>query len=153
MSEAYEITEDETGTDIVVVRVICQKCSHYILRSPVDAAKIDDSFQCELCSTPENITKSVKTWERCGTCSQVYDPKSPECFCPNKTKPAFTYSHKSNELKDPTRKRLEDQIQEGKLQTLEKKIVRNVKLEAVEREKRMDTNLSKLVKIAEEKNV
>ena len=104
-----------------------------------------------LCSTPEGVKRIVKEYVQCGECGEVYDPRNPKCFCPEKTKPTFEYYHKSKELKTPTTKRLEQQIEEGKLQTIERKVVRNAKREAVERQIRMDENLQNLVELLSKK--
>jgi len=144
MSETYEITDDGTGEEIVVQRVICTKCNHYILLSPKDAAKIDDSWKCELCTLPEGITKSVRTeFTMCGSCGQVFNNKNRKCFCVDKPKPMFSYYHTSKELKNPVTKRMEDAIEEGKLQTVERKIVRNARKEEYDRKVRVDHNLDK----------
>jgi len=144
MSETYEITEDETGEDIVVQRVICTKCSHYKLMVPSEAAKLDDSFSCELCTPPDDgITLSVRRYSQCSACSQVYDDRNPGCFCPEKNEPMLSYYHTSKELKDPVTNRLEDAIEEGKLQTVERKIVRNARKEEYDRKVRVDQNLDK----------
>ena len=144
--ETYEISGDGTGEEIEVQRVICTKCGHYEFMTPAEASKIDDSFQCPLCYTPPGVHNVVKTYEQCGVCGEVMRPDK-KCFCPEKIKPTLQYYHKSDELKNPVTKRLEEEIEEGKLQTMEKKIVRNAKREAEERQIRMDENLQKLVEL------
>ena len=154
MSETYEITEDETGEELLVQRVICTKCNAYEFMIPSKAAQVDDSWRCKTCTLPEGVTKSVRRFEQCSQCSEVYDVRDPKCFCFEKPKPLLTYSHSSKELMNPVTKRLENEIEEGKLQTEEKKIVRNSKREAIERQIRMDKNLEKLVELlSKEKNV
>jgi len=141
--ETFVMSGDDTGEEIEVQRVICRSCSHYEFMDPAKAAKLDDSWNCPLCALPDGITIGVRKLESCGNCDQVYDPKDARCFCPEKTQPTLTFSHDSKELKNPITKRLEQQIEAGKLESLERKIVRSAKQEDFDRKIRMDVNLDK----------
>ena len=157
--EKYEVVA-EGGEEITVQRVFCQKCQHYELMSPERAAKVnDENFLCSLCAPlPKGVVKAVRTFEQCGVCGEVMDPKNPVCFCPAKTKPLLTYSHTSKELKDPVTNKLKDAIEERKLQGFERKIIRNAKQEALDRQIRTDeslielnSNIKKLINVFEKK--
>jgi len=151
LSESYVISGTEEGEEIDVVKVICSKCDAYEFMSPDDAAKVNDStFKCTLCYNPSGVVKLVKNFIKCAACGQTMGPDR-KCFCPEENKPMLTWYHKSNELKNPTANRLEEQIEESKMQGLERKIVRNAKKEKLDREIRMDENLQKLVNILLEK--
>lgn len=145
--ETYVISGDGTGTEIEVQDVICTKCGHYEYKIPDEAAKVDDSFICNLCSTPDGVIRGVRKFEQCSVCSEVYDVKNPICFCPNEPKPLMTYYHKSNELKNPMVKRRDEEIEQGKLHTFEKNIVRTARQKDYDRQVRTDENLDKLVKL------
>ena len=134
---------DETGTEVLVQRVICQSCFHYEFTTPDKAAKLDDTWSCPLCTLPDGVTKSVRKWEQCSACQNVYDPRDPKCSCVDKTQPTLTFSFGSKELKNPITKRLEQQIEAGKLESLERKIVRSAKQEDFDRKARVDKNLDK----------
>jgi len=138
--ETYVISGDETGEEIEVIRVICTKCEHYEFMSPEEASKVNDStFKCPLCSSPKGVVKAVKTYVKCAACGEVMDPISMKCFCPEENKPLLTWLDKN-----ATAKR---QIEDGKIRTLEAKIVRTAKQEKYDREVRTDENLEKLVEL------
>ncbi len=141
--ETYVMSPDNTGTEVEVIRVICTKCSHYEFIDPSKAAKLDDSWSCPLCTLPDGVTIGVRKLEACSNCGQVYDPKDARCFCPEKTQPTLTFSHDSKELKNPMTKRLEQEIEASKLDSLERKIVYNAKKEDHDRKARVDVNLDK----------
>ncbi len=144
MSEVtYVMSPDETGTEVLVQRVICNICSHFEFIDPSKAAKLDDTWSCPLCTLPDGVTRSVRKYEQCSSCGQVYDPRDPKCFCPEKIEHMLTFSHDSKELKNPVTKRLEQQIEAGKLESLERKIVRSAKQEDFDRKARVDVNLDK----------
>ncbi len=139
----FVMSPDDTGTEVLVQRVICTKCSHFEFMDPSKAAKLNDSWNCPLCTLPAGVVKSVRKYEQCSSCGQVFDPRDPKCFCPEKIEPTLTFSHDSKELKNPITKRLEQQIEAGKLDSLERKIVYNAKQEDFDRKIRMDVNLDK----------
>jgi len=150
--ETYVIAKDGEGEELEVVRAICNKCFHYELVSPEDAERINDlNFKCPLCWTPPGVHKIVKTYEQCGNCGQVMGPDR-LCYCPEDNKPLMTFTHSSKELKNPATTRLEREIEEGKMQTFERKTVRTAKQQALDREIRMDKNLQKIAEQGE-KNV
>ncbi len=140
--EVFVMSGDETGEEIEVQRVICNKCGHYEFSVPSKAAKLDDTWDCPLCALPTG-TIGVRKLESCSNCSQVFDPRDPKCFCPEKIEHGLTFSHDSKELKNPMTKRLEQQIEAGKLDSLESKIVYNAKQADFDRKIRMDLNLEK----------
>lgn len=142
--ETYVIAKDGEGEELEVVKVHCSKCSAYEFVSPDEAKEInDENFQCKLCYNPKGVVKLVKNYVTCGTCGQTMGPDR-TCWCPEENKPMLTWYDKS---KDSTNKRLEEQIEESKLQGLERKIVRNTKKEKLDREIRTDENLQKLVEL------
>ncbi len=144
MSEdVFVMSPDNTGEEIEVIRVICRSCSHYEFMDPSKAAKLDDTWDCPLCKLPDGVTIGVRKFEQCATCGQVFDPKDPKCFCPEKIEPTLTFSHDSKELKNPITKRLEQQIEASKLDSLERRVVRSAKQEDFDRKIRMDVNLDK----------
>jgi len=160
MSEVWEISGDETGEEVEVQRAICIRCGAFEYVSLEKAKGLtDESYRCSLCwNAPGKI--SVKNYVACSKCGEVYDPKDPRCYCPSKTKPLLTWYHKSDKLKDPTAKRLSEQVEESKLQGLERKIVITAKQKEYERKIRVDKNLielnkniKKLVIVLGEKNV
>jgi len=141
---SYVISGDGTGEEIEVTRVICTKCEHYEFMSPEEASKVDDStFKCPLCSSPEGVVRVVKNYVKCAACGEVMGPDR-KCFCPEENKPLLTWVDNS---KNSTTKKISEEIEESKLQGLERKVVRNAKQERLEREKRMDENLQKLVEL------
>jgi len=146
MSETWEISADDTGEEVEVQRVICTKCGHYEFLTPEEAKSVNDSnFKCPLCWVPEGVHKIVKMYEQCGTCGEVMGSgPDRKCFCPEKTKPALTWYHKSEELKNPLTTRIEEEIEDGKLKTLERKVVRNARQEEFKRKVRVDKNLIEL---------
>ncbi len=142
--ETFVMSPDETGTEVLVQRIICTKCGHYEFMDPSKAEKLNDlGFNCKLCTLPDGVNIGVRKFEQCATCGQVFDPRTPECFCPEKTQPKLTFSFGSKELKSPITKRLEQQIEAGKLDSLERKIVYNAKKEDHDRRVRTDQNLDK----------
>jgi len=142
LSETYVIAKDGEGEELDVVKVICSKCDAYEFMSPANAAKVTDStFKCTLCSTPKGVVKLVKNYVKCAACGQTMGPDR-KCFCPEKDKPLLTWYSK-----DPTNKRLNEEIDESKMQGLERRIVVSAKKEKIDREIRMDENLQKLVEI------
>jgi len=145
MSEVYEMAPDgETGEDVLVQKITCSKCGHFEYFIPSEVEKLtDDSFECKLCSNPDKVFRGIKEFVQCGVCSQVFSSDKPECFCPDKTKPMLTFYNKSK--KSPVTKRLEDSIEEEKMQSMERKLVRSAKEQEFERKKRTDENLEKLV--------
>jgi len=141
---SYVISGDGTGEEIDVVKVICSKCDAYEFMSPANAAKVtDSSFQCTLCSTPSGVVKLVKNYVKCAACGQTMDPISMKCFCPEENKPMLTWYKGKNS----TANRLEEQIEDGKIRTLERKIVITAKQKQHDREVRTDENLQKLVEL------
>jgi len=152
---SYVIAKDGEGEELDVIKVICSKCDAYEFMSPVNAAKVDDStFKCTVCNT----SKLVKSYVKCAACGQTMDPISMKCWCPQENKPLLTWYDKSK--KHPGVKRLEEEIEDGKLRTLERKIVINAKQEELDRKIRVDKNLielnktiKQLVNVLKEKNV
>jgi len=153
--ETYVISGDGTGEEIKVVKAICVKCDAYEFVSLDKAKEInDENFKCTVCNT----TKLVKSYVKCAACGQTMDPISMKCFCPEENKPLLTWYDKSK--KHPGVKRLEEEIEDGKIRTLERKIVRNAKQEELDRKIRVDKNLielnkniKQLVNVLREKNV
>jgi len=147
MSESYVISGNDEGELIDVVRVICTKCEHYEFMSPKEASKVnDDTFKCPLCSTPEGVVRVVKNYVKCAACGEVMDPISMKCFCPEENKPMLTWYNKPNE-KNPITMRHKEQVEDGKIRTLERKIVITAKQKQHDMEVRTDENLQKLVEL------
>jgi len=141
--ETYVIAKEGEGEELDVIKVICTKCEAFEYMSPEEAAKVNDSsFRCSVCSNQ----KLVKSYVKCAACGTTMDPKTMKCWCPEVNKPLLTWYSK-----DSTNKRLNEEIDESKMQGLERKIVRNAKQEKLDREIRMDSNLQKLVDILLEK--
>lgn len=136
--ETYVIAKDGEGEELEVVKAICVKCSAYEFVSLDKAKEInDENFKCTVCNT----TKLVKRYVKCAACGQTMDPISMKCFCPEENKPLLTWYDKSK--KNPVAKKLEEEIEDGKIRTLERKIVITAKQEEHERKVRMDVNLDK----------
>jgi len=149
---SYVIAKEGEGKQLDVVKVICQKCEGFEYVS-LDKAKgiNDENFKCTVC----NNQKLVKSYVKCASCGQTMNPISMTCWCPQQDKPLLTWYSK-----DPTNKRLNEQIEDGKIRTLERKIVRNAKQEEFDRKIRVDKNLielnkniKQLVNVLGEKNV
>ena len=140
---SYVIAKDGEGEELEVVKVHCVLCDAFEYVLPDKAKKInDENYKCTLCSTPKGVVKLVKNWIKCAQCGQTMGPDR-KCFCPQEDKPLLTWYDK----KDSMNKRLNEQIDESKMQGLERKIVVNAKKEKLDREIRMDENLQKLVEI------
>jgi len=147
MSESYVMCGKDEGEELEVVKVICSKCDAYEFMSPANAAKVtDSSFQCSLCSNPKGVVKLVKSYVKCAACGQTMDPISRLCYCIPENKPMLTWYNKPNE-KNPIAVRREQQIEESKLQGLERKVVRTARQKQHDMEVRTDENLQKLVEL------
>lgn len=136
-------------------KITCVQCHHwknYDKESIEKFNKNPGSFDCELCHfNHPGHPKYVGFLFSCGFCNQV--SKSDSCDCeealqsnistikivydPNKK---WMRTNKVNEKEEETKSNLEFN-----------KLVRNTKLEKLEREKRMDKNLQRLVELMEAK--
>lgn len=142
---SYVIAREGEGEELTVIKVHCSLCDAFEYVLPDKTKEIsDENYKCTLCSNPKGVVKLVKNYVKCAACGQTMG-EDRKCFCPQEDKPMLTWYDKSK--KDPAGKRLEEEIEDGKIRTLERKIVINAKQEKMDREIRMDENLQKLVEL------
>ena len=131
-------------------KVICQQCQHYIRVDKASAENYDnnpETFQCELCYVKEGEPKHLtRKFVHCATCNQTFDSKSScDCQIPVSTI-TIQYDPKNKWMKH---NRVNEQQEEAKTNREFNKIVRNRKLEAEQRQIRVDENLQKTVELLE----
>ena len=137
-------------------KVICSSCKHYKSYDEESIKKFEanpEEFDCELCHfNHPGHPKFVGHYYQCGFCSQV--SRSDSCDCQesleaNVSTIKIVYNPKNQY---PSRfNRVNEKEEEGKTNREFNKIVRNKKLEKLEREIRMDKNLQRLVELMEAK--
>ena len=131
-------------------KVICQQCQHFIRVDKASAENYDnnpETFQCELCFVKPGEPKPLlRQLINCSTCGQTYDSHSScECSIPVSTI-TIQYDPKNKWMKH---NRVNEQQEEAKTNREFNKIVRNRKLEAEQRQIRVDENLQKTVELLE----
>ena len=128
-------------------KIICQKCQHFIRVTKITAEQYEDdpeSFHCELCYVEPGKPIRLRTLINCATCTQTYDSKS-SCLCPPKTSTiTITYDPKGVWMKH---NKVNEQQEADKTNRQFNKLIRNRKLEAEQRQIRVDTNLEKTVEL------
>ena len=133
-------------------KVICQQCQHYIRVDESSAKNYEENpetFECELCFVkPGDPKPLLRQLVNCSTCTQTYDSRS-SCECPI---PASTITI----ITDPKgvwfkHNRVNEQEEEAKTNRQFNKIVRNRKLEAEQRQIRVDKNLQRIADLLEER--
>jgi len=85
--QAGKYVISDTGEQVEVQKVECRKCHHYELHTLATAQKILDdweNYKCDLCFHEKGIHSLVRTYNQCSTCMQVFNPKQPYCYCPEK---------------------------------------------------------------------
>ena len=129
--------------------VICQQCEHFVRVDKASAEKYiiePESFHCELCyvapGEPKHLTRK---FDHCATCNQTYDSHS-SCECPPQVSSIkITYPQMKKD-------RDKDYGAYNNRTTLDfNKRVRNRKLEAEQRQIRVDKNLQRIADLLEEK--
>jgi len=136
--ETYVMCGKDEGEEHLVQRSICVKCGAFEFVSLEKAKTLsDENFQCSICYTPPGVVKAVQTFVTCGQCGTTMGPDR-TCYCIPENKPLLRWLDT-----DATAKRLEEQIEESKMQGLQQKIIRNAKQEELDRKVRMDLNLDK----------
>ncbi len=133
-------------------KVICQQCQHFIRVDKASAENYEnnpESFHCELCYVePGDPRPLLRKFDHCATCNQTFDSRS-SCECPVPTSTiTITYDPKHKWMKH---NKVNEQQEEAKTNREFNKIVRNRKLEAEQRQIRVDKNLQRIADLLEEK--
>lgn len=136
-------------------KITCVQCKHWQVFDKESINHFNENpeeFDCELChyGHPEH-PKYVGVYYSCGFCQNI--SKSDQCNC-NESLEANVSTIKI--VYDPNKKwmrpnKVNEKEEIGKANLEFNKIVRNKKLESIEREKRMDLNLQRLVELMEAK--
>jgi len=125
-------------------KIICRQCQHFVRIDEESAEKYNndpESFHCPLCYVKSGEPKLVRSLIHCATCNQTYDSRT-VCECiPAHSTINITYDPKHKWMKN----RVFDNTEAYNSKTMIEynKKVRNRKLEAEERQIRVDENLSK----------
>jgi len=138
-----------------LVKVTCTQCKRYKKCSPDVAKKFEDdpeSFHCEICWKPEGVHRLVQNLIECNKCHQVCTKSGPTSFCMCKGEPIksgiqITFDPKGAWTKgrtDTRTEKIQHDIEEGKQEWKFKKSVRALRVEELERDKRMDSNLQRI---------
>ena len=136
--------------DATTWRFTCKQCEHFMLVSPDAKKKFEndsESLHCELCYTepgqPKRLTRSLI---HCGNCNQTFDSKG-SCSCPIETSSIKV-------VFDPDHKWISDKRWNSNPESYNAKTTRdynlktrNRKVEAEERQIRVDKNLIEMVKL------
>jgi len=137
----------EIQLDNDTYKVICQQCQHYIRVDEASAENYEnnpETFQCELCYVaPGDPKPLLRKFINCSQCLQTYDSRS-TCECPPQVSSIkITYPQMKLD-------RDKDYGAYNSRTTLDfNKRVRNRKLEAEQRQIRVDENLQKTVELLE----
>ncbi len=105
-----------------VVDVVCSNCNHKRILSLADAEELAKNFVCRVCHWGDGKVKIKKTLEVCGACGQTMWER--HCWCKNKNQMPYSKitidpHHKwTTDKKDYHKKKLEQEIEAGKLNRL-----------------------------------
>ena len=142
MTAQIEQTNDE-------YKIICKKCQHFIRVDKGSAEKFEnepESFECELCFVKPGEPKLVRSLIHCATCTQTYDSRTNcECEPPHSTisiiyDPKNVWMRKDRFNSDPKGYNAETT-------RIVKNKERNKRLEAEQRQIRVDKNLELTVEL------
>jgi len=136
-------------------KITCSQCRHWQAfdeKSINHFNKNPEEFDCELCHYGHSgHPKFIGHYYQCGFCNQVN--RSDSCDCQEALESNMSTI---KIVYDPDKKwirpnRVNEKAEAGKANMEFNKIVRNKKLEKLEREIRMDKNLQRLVELMEAK--
>jgi len=147
-----------------LVKVTCSQCKRYKKCSPDVAKKWEDdpeSFHCDICWTPEGVHKVVQVLLECNKCHQIVTKTGPNSFCMCKDEPiksgiSIKYDPGGVWMKNKTNTRTEKiqhDIEVGKQEWKFKKSVRALRVDELERNKRMDSNLQRIADSLDKKEM
>ena len=144
MTAQIEQTNDE-------YKIICKHCQHFIRVDKASAEKFEDNpedFKCELCFVEPGKPKLVRTLVHCAECRQTYDSRS-NCECPpkfSKITVDFNPGHKRSD-KDMKRFFEDQEGYNAKTTRIFNNKVLSKRLEAEQRQIRVDENLIKIAEL------
>ena len=147
----YCSKSDGLAQELQVQDLVCKQCRHIVRMEPFTIQKIlaetmaQGVYKCPLCYYPKGVHKIVRTYEQCGTCHQVMDPKDLTCLCiwKDNQKPGirFVIDPKNVWRKDPKTITRDREVEEGKINSLMRKKQRQIIKEDIERKQKDSKNL------------
>lgn len=132
-------------------KITCVQCKHWQVFDEASIKKFSENperFDCELChhGHSKEDPRFIGHYHACGFCQQV--SKSDFCGCEESLEGSIsTIKIVYPDMKNPGR--VNEAEEASKTNRMVNKIIRNKKLEAIEREIRMDKNLQRLVELME----
>jgi len=105
-----------------VVDLVCSNCNHKRILTLADAEELGKNFICRVCHWGDGKAKIRKTFEVCGACGQTMWER--HCWCKNKNQMPYSkivvdpFNKWTSEKKDYHKKKLEQEIEAGKLNRL-----------------------------------
>lgn len=139
-------------------RVRCKNCQHFIWTDKATSEKYEDGqdgYHCDLCWIEPGKPRLVRSLINCTECTQTYDSLS-NCECLPKMSSIKIVYDKDHKWMKPSRVGFDknsEKAEEQKTMRMFNNRVRNRKLEAEQRQIRMDENLQKMVGLLEKKEV